>query len=389
MHISNNASSVLLQIAQTFVCRPDNEQLGLNAYVILYSCSQISYITSQAREKLNLPTIGKETLLIKTFGDNSASVKECDVVQLCVRTLDVVPVICPVSNQQSQSTLECYPYLQRLQLACDTSDSVSVDVLIGADYYWSFFTGNIIKGDPYGPVALETNLGWVLSVPSVCSRLTRSCTVNLSSTHVLKIESTQVSDMKDDLQKFWDLETLSIKKHETSVYDKFPNDITFTGERYQVKLPFKDNHPMLPDNYTVALRRLTTTIKKLKNQPEILKQYDDVIRKQLQSGVVEIVPQDQIPQPGDVHYLPHRTVVRLDRDTTKVRVVYDASSKVFGPSLNDCLYIGPSLNPLLFYIFLRFRAHEVALTADVEKAVLNIEIDPEHRNFVRFLWVKV
>ena len=83
MHISNNANSVLLQIAQAFVCRPDNKQLGLNAHVIFDSCSQRSYITSQAREKLNLPTIGKETLLIKTFGDNSASVKECDVVQLC------------------------------------------------------------------------------------------------------------------------------------------------------------------------------------------------------------------------------------------------------------------------------------------------------------------
>ena len=100
---------------------------------------------------------------------------------------------------------------------------------------------------------------------------------------------------------------------------------------------------MLPENYRVALHRPTTTIKKLKNQPEILKQYDDVIREQLQSGVVEIVPQDQTPQPGDVHYLPYRTVVRLDRDTTKVRVVYDASSMVFGPSLNDCFHIGPSL----------------------------------------------
>ncbi|XP_068707347.1 uncharacterized protein [Montipora foliosa] len=171
MHVSNNANSVLLQVAQAFVCRPDNQQLGLNAHMIFDSCSQRSYITSRACEQLNLPTIGKETLLIKTFGDNSASVKECDVVQLCVRTLDemnvyttsyVVPVICsPVSNQRSRTTLECYPYLQGLQLACDTSDSVSVDVLIGADYYWSFFTGNIIKGDPYGPVALETNLGWV------------------------------------------------------------------------------------------------------------------------------------------------------------------------------------------------------------------------------------
>ena len=59
-HISNNANSVLLQIAQAFVCRPDKEQLWLNAHVIFDSCSQRSYITSNAREKLNLPTIGKE-----------------------------------------------------------------------------------------------------------------------------------------------------------------------------------------------------------------------------------------------------------------------------------------------------------------------------------------
>ena len=124
---------------------------------------------------------------------------------------------------------------------------------------------------------------------------------------------------------------------------------------------------MLPDNYTAASRRLTTTIKKLKDQPEILKQYDHVIREQLQSSVVEL-PQDQIPQPGSVHYLPHRAVVRLDRDTTKVRVVYDASSKMFGPSLNDCLHVGPSLNPYLFDILLRFRVHDIALTADAEKA---------------------
>ena len=202
--------------------------------------------------------------------------------------------------------------------------------------------------------------------------------MNLSSKHVLKIGSTEISDMKDDLQKFWDLETLGIKEHETSVYDKFSNDITFADKKYHVKLPFKDNHPMLPDNYTAALRRLTTSMK-LKNQPEILKQCDGVIREQLHSGLVEKVPQDQIPPPGDVHYLPHRTVVRLDRDTTKVRVVYDASSKVFGPSLNDCLHIGPSLN---------LRVHEVALRADIEKAFLNIQIDPEHRDLVRSLWVE-
>ena len=218
---------MLLQTAQAFVCRPENKEIGFKTHVIFDSCSQRSYITSKTREQLNLPTIGKETLLIKTFGNNSASVRKCEVVQLCVRTINgmimslptpFVPVICsPVSNQEIQGTVKCYPHLQGLQLACRTSNSVSVDVLIGADQYWSFFTGGIIKGDPFGPDALETKLGWVLSGPAACPTSTESCTVNLGSTHVLKMESAETSGLKNDLEKVWDLETLGIKGNEPSV----------------------------------------------------------------------------------------------------------------------------------------------------------------------------
>ena len=58
MHISNNVNSVLLQTAQAFVCRPDNQEIGVNAHMIFDPCSQRSYITSTIREQLNLPTVG-------------------------------------------------------------------------------------------------------------------------------------------------------------------------------------------------------------------------------------------------------------------------------------------------------------------------------------------
>ena len=67
---------------------------------------------------------------------------------------------------------------------------------------------------------------------------------------------------------------------------------------------------------------------------------------------------------GNTTYLPHRPVIREDKASTKIRIVYDASAKNKGPSLIESLYKGPCLIPLLFDVLLRFRAHDMALTAD-------------------------
>lgn len=59
-----------------------------------------------------------------------------------------------------------------------------------------------------------------------------------------------------------------------------------------------------------------------------------------------------------------------------------------GTSLNDCLHVGPSLNPLLYDILLWFRENRIVLVGDIEKAFLNIGIDKEDRDSVRFLWLE-
>ena len=73
--------------------------------------------------------------------------------------------------------------------------------------------------------------------------------------------------------------------------------------------------------------------------------YDDVMQNQLKDRVIEKVNKEEYLPPGQVHYLPDREVICYDRDTTKLRVVFNASAKVNGSSLNDCLYVGPSLSP--------------------------------------------
>ena len=91
---------------------------------------------------------------------------------------------------------------------------------------------------------------------------------------------------------------------------------------------------------------------------------------------------------GETNYLPHHGVVRDDKATTKLRIPFDASSKPsqHQPSLNECLYKGPNLNPLLYEILLLFRAYPISLTADIEKAFLQRSVNKCERDYLNFLW---
>ncbi|XP_077508435.1 uncharacterized protein LOC144119764 [Amblyomma americanum] len=91
----------------------------------------------------------------------------------------------------------------------------------------------------------------------------------------------------------------------------------------------------------------------------------------------------------NVYYMPHQPVFRSESTTTRLRVVFDASSHAPDKvSLNDHLEKGPKLIGDLVRILVRFRLHEVALVADIEKAFLQIGVRPEDRDALRFLWYR-
>ena len=69
-----------------------------------------------------------------------------------------------------------------------------------------------------------------------------------------------------------------------------------------------------------------------------------------------------------------------------MRVVFDASAKSSGSSLNDWLYKGLQLTPLLYKILLRFISYHIALSVDIEKAFIEISIIESDRGYLQFLW---
>ena len=105
-------------------------------------------------------------------------------------------------------------------------------------------------------------------------------------------------------------------------------------------------------NYSTSLRRLKSQVARLEKEPEVLREYASIINDQLDSGVIEKVVELEMGE--KVHQLPHQAVIRKEARTSKVRIVYDTSSKEkkSGTSLNDCLHVEPLLNPLLYDILL-------------------------------------
>ena len=130
----------------------------------------------------------------------------------------------------------------------------------------------------------------------------------------------------------------------------FERSIKLNGERYVTELPFRPDHDKLPDNYDVSRNRLFSLIeKRLKPDANLSQEYDRIFKEYLDQGIIEEVPASEVAK-EDVYYLPHHPVVRRDKATTKVRVVFDGSCKTHKPSLNDILYSGPNLLSKLFNI---------------------------------------
>ena len=264
------------------------------------------------------------------------------------------------------------------------------DVLIGLDFYYSFVTRDVVRGSSSEPVAVRTTLGWLFCGPT--GGHDQECTVSMN------VQIGVEEQLNETLQRFWDLESIGIRPAESSIstthaedviLKKFNETLTYNDGRYEVSLPWKEDHVALKDNYQQAERRLRNLEKKLLHELMKAASYREAINKYVENGVAEEVPSDEItPTDGrPVFYLPHHAIIRKDKQTTKTRIVFDASAKDSnGVSLNSCLEPGPALQPDLVGILLRFRKNYVGIMGDIEKMFLQIRLKEEDRDSHRYLW---
>ena len=278
-----------------------------------------------------------------------------------------------------------YPHLHGLKLAHYSNSEDSIDVLIGSDYYWDFVTSEIVRGD-FGPTAVNSKFGWLLSGPteSVINQETTMTNLTTAGKSNSLFDYTQDA-LVDTLKQFWETKSIGIKEVSeiTESHDGFNEQVHFNG-RYEVLLPWHDNHPAIISDYELCVNRLKSLQRKFLKELELIRKYNQIIEEQLSKGIVERVAADKDSEEEDVHYLPHHAVIRRDRETTKQRIVYDGSAKPRERthSSNDCLETGPNYTPQLFDTLVNFRWHKIGLTADIEKAFLMVGINKRDRDML-------
>ncbi|XP_026746136.1 uncharacterized protein LOC113507483 [Trichoplusia ni] len=261
-----------------------------------------------------------------------------------------------------------------------------IDMLISSSVYSKVLKQGLSKGPPDSLIAQNTELGWILSgkIPS------KNINEESTSLNYLTLER----DPNYLLKRFWELEEMSVpKRHftaeekECEVFYKKTTRRDSSG-RYIVRLPFKAATPNCVHGQTkdIALRRFFSLEKRLSQNLELKRQYSDVINEYLDLGHMEIIPPEQVNR-KDVVYLPHHAVVREDKTTSKVRVVFDASCiGKNGVSLNSELMIGPTLQADLRHTVMRWRMHPICIVADIIKMYRQVMVDKEDVDYQRLLW---
>ncbi|EYC45066.1 hypothetical protein Y032_0440g1511, partial [Ancylostoma ceylanicum] len=389
--ITNHSSQASLMCATVSLFNPSKPSKQINATALFDSGSSKSYITEELAASLNLSVHTTEDITISTFGTNDSLHLRCAnhtigiITEKGAKHLEVKSVPTLTGNLQqilvdTQADQEDFTIF-----TCKPS------ILIGNDYFWDI----VLSDDfhyrllPKGYRLLHTTVGNIILKESLNLRNTRSYTSLVANDNLAN--PNYHDELSELVTKFWKLETVGIiddpaKRDDEECLNFFNNTISYDkqDQRYVVKLPFKIEPSQLPNNFSLAFSRLCSQLRTLKQNEKLMHKYHAVIMDQLQRGIIEKVPTEEI----STHYLSHHGVIKKEGDDIKIRCVNDGSARTKGNlSLNDSLYRGPVLLPDLAGILLRIRFYKILISSDIEKAFLMVGLHVDSRDYTRFLWL--
>ncbi|XP_055542853.1 uncharacterized protein LOC129728437 [Wyeomyia smithii] len=387
-NVGRSGSQILLATAVVRVI--DDYGHEVFARALLDSGSECNIISTKLSQKLHVKRF-KTEMQISGVGQQPAKTREKLVATVRSRVNDYA---------------QCMEFLVLAKLTEDLPTSVvkggwdipmgveladpeffktnTIDLLLGGEFFFDFFPmkQRVSLGKEM-PMLVESVFGWLVTGRCGWSQVAATTICQLSV----------VPDTMEQLiSKFWECEEghspSNYSVEETRCEQYFVETVKREKDgRYTVALPKSyDYLTQLGESRSTALRRLMLLERRLTRDETLREEYHSFMKEYMDRGhmrKIQINPDETTAS----YYLPHHPVVKETSTTTRVRVVFDASSKTStGTSLNDVLSNGPTIQDDLRSIILRSRLYPIVLIADVEKMFRQIKMDANDLPLQRILW---
>ncbi|XP_074032901.1 uncharacterized protein [Leptinotarsa decemlineata] len=392
-HISSNRR-VLLKILPVSI---SNGKKEIDTYALLDDASTITLIDKDLADDLDLDGPQKSLCIqwtnnqteeqddsrIVTFKISSKTCNSNSNFYLRhVRTIKNLSL--PKQTVDIDQISLKYPYIDnKIQSMID----VRPKILIGQDNWPLLVSKKIISGPWHGPALTKTLLGWVVHGNlhhSNDNMNTFVCFVDLK-------EKDELDILHDLIKEQWKMESFptsrqSLSREDIRAQEIMDSTMRRIGDTFETGLLWKKSNHHLPESKKNAMRRLVCTEKRMHKDEEFGRMYCEKFEDMIKKNYISKISNDEDNlNDGKIWYLPHFGVMNPNKPN-KLRIVFDASLKSNGNSLNDFLLTGPDLYNSLQTILLNFRIKRYAFSADIKEMFLRVNVRKEDRSAQRILY---
>ncbi|XP_050555461.1 uncharacterized protein LOC126911595 [Spodoptera frugiperda] len=386
-HFANSTCTALLATALVPVCDDSGRVTILRALVD--QGSQATFISERAAQLLRLKRMPTHAT-INGVGSTTTAVKHAAYIELRSRHDDSFKLRIKAYVMSTRITTHLpshtiptntWSHLEGLILADPGFNKRGrIDLLLGVEVCAQILRSDIIKGPPGSPCAQNTSLGWIL-FGNIHEKGNTSELIVMH--HSLNLDKM--------LKSMWELDTegeTTLTQDERKCEEIYQSTHSRTEDgRYIVKLPTRVNKLLSTQGGTrdIAMKRLNQLEKRLEKNPTLRTEYIKVMDEYINMDHMEEVPKEEINK--ESVYLPHHAVVKEEKETTKVRIVFNASQKGNnGISLNDELLVGPQLQTDMRSLIMRWRMRRICFVADVQRMYRMILVTKEDKDLQRIVW---